>query len=478
MEQLTDLLARAAAAGPDAADLADAFDALAPSLADPSQSARALHCAALIAGLVGRPDAALDLAARAAAAAPDDADAAAHYGGLLLERGDLAAAEAALRRALALAPLDVDARFSLALLLNASGRVDEAITALSAVLALDPDHLSALSQLAAIQTDRREPIQAAPHLLRLAQLRPRDPLAQFNLGLCLHQLGRADLSLTAYRRALALDPEFEDARVNLLSWAPTIRGPGRWSECWSGPQPTTPRRQIFVLCQPKSGSTFLTTVMERLAGVRMVQLSRGYLQNEQEFDRASLGWRADKDFICHHHTRATEPNLHMLQAFGAKVVVLARDLPDALTSMADFIAKGAVTNTFFPPEMMDWPLDRRLDAIIAKYGNWSLEFYASWTRVHRDGTLPVLPLRYEDMIADKVGTIRRVCDFYGLARTDAEIAAAVARMEGDAVRTLFNRGVAGRGREAFSDAQRAELARMAGYYPDVDFAPIGVGASL
>lgn len=209
-------------------------------------------------------------------------------------------------------------------------------------------------------------------------------------------------------------------------------------------------------------------------GVRMVQLTRGYLQNEQELDRAALGWRAERDFICHHHTRATEPNLHMLQAFGARVIVLVRDLPDALTSMADFLSKGAVANTFFPAEMMDWPLEARLDAIIAKYGNWSLEFYASWARTIQSGALPALLVRYEDMIADKVGTLRRVCDFYGFDRSDEDIATAVERMEGDRTRTLFNRGVAGRGREAFTDAQRAELTRMTRYYPDVDFSPIGL----
>jgi Tfp pilus assembly protein PilF len=98
-----------------------------------------------------------------------------------IDRGDLAAADAALSRALALAPDAPFARGNLALLRIAQGRLDEAEAIFEQLAAADP----------------------------------RDALAWASLGRIEALRGRPALARQHFERALAIDPNFEPARAAL-----------------------------------------------------------------------------------------------------------------------------------------------------------------------------------------------------------------------------------------------------------------------
>ena len=118
----------------------------------------------------------------AVAAYPDDAWA--HYwlGEARHRRGTIAAAEAPLRRAVEIQPLFVEARVRLADVLAEGGHEDEAIAQLEAAVAANPEHATE---------------------------------AWNNLGFLHLQAGRTDAARAPLARAVALDPDFAEARVNL-----------------------------------------------------------------------------------------------------------------------------------------------------------------------------------------------------------------------------------------------------------------------
>jgi tetratricopeptide (TPR) repeat protein len=103
-----------------------------------------------------------------------------------LDRGDLAAAEAALARALALAPDAPFARGNLGLLRIAQGRLDEAEAIFEGLAAADP----------------------------------RDVLAWASLGRIEALRARPELARQHFERALAIDPNFEPARAALAELTP------------------------------------------------------------------------------------------------------------------------------------------------------------------------------------------------------------------------------------------------------------------
>ena len=113
-------------------------------------------------------------------------DAWAHYwfGVARNERGNPQAALAPLRRSVEIQPLFVEARIELAEALSALGQTDAAVDQLEAAVAADSLH---------------------------------HPAAWNNLGFIHLQAGRADAAEAALARAVALDPDFVEARVNLGS---------------------------------------------------------------------------------------------------------------------------------------------------------------------------------------------------------------------------------------------------------------------
>lgn len=132
----------------------------------------------------------------AVSAHPDDAWA--HYwlGEARTRRGNHAAAEGPLRRAVEIQPLFVEARVALADALAESGRVDEAIAELETAAETNPEHATE---------------------------------AWNNLGFLHLQAGRTAAARPALERAVALDPDFAEARVNLGTvflvaeeWEPAI----------------------------------------------------------------------------------------------------------------------------------------------------------------------------------------------------------------------------------------------------------------
>lgn len=92
----------------------------------------------------------------------------------------------------------------------------EARAAYEKVLELDPSHVNALTNLGRLLQEGDELEGAVVHYRRaLESAAGRAPVAAFNLGLALEELGRDRAAEDAYRAALVADPGLADAHYNL-----------------------------------------------------------------------------------------------------------------------------------------------------------------------------------------------------------------------------------------------------------------------
>jgi len=243
-------------------------------------------------------------------------------------------------------------------------------------------------------------------------------------------------------------------------------------EVAAGPAATRPtgrKRHVLLACLPKSGSTYLASILSFLPGMRKVALTPAHEQREQELDGAQL-WAYDRmDYVAQHHVRCSAYTRQLIEQYGLRPVVLVRNLFDVAVSLKDHLGGESprMPFAFFDERILCCDEAAQLDAIIDLALPWCLNFYVSWQAY--DGALLVA---YEDLVSDPERTVGRIAAFADLTVKALDIRGALEQAA--QAPTRRNVGRAGRGAEQLTESQRARILRLASYYPHVDFAPLGI----
>ncbi len=156
-----------------------------------------------------------DLARRAAAAEPDNAEAVHMLGIIAHQSGKTAEAIDHLRRAIAIKPDAALYHANLGEMCRLAGRIDEAITAGRRAIEINPDYPGALSNLGIALFDQGKFDEALDLYNRAIALDGNFAQAFSNRGNALQRLKRFADAEKDYRRALELRPAFADAWNNL-----------------------------------------------------------------------------------------------------------------------------------------------------------------------------------------------------------------------------------------------------------------------
>jgi Flp pilus assembly protein TadD len=208
-----------------AVSLFDHAIALAPD------EAKAWAGAGLALRALGRPGEAMAALCRARFLDPGLAPARIGIGGLLLDRGFAAEAEAEFAKAIEAAPDWWVGWTNRGLALQRLGRAEEALAPLRHATSLAPDQPEAWHSLATalLLLDRMGEAEVA--LRRAVAIEPRYALAYTNLGWSLRGRNRLDEARAAYRTALSIAPDHAETRWNL---AITDLLAGDWASGWEG----------------------------------------------------------------------------------------------------------------------------------------------------------------------------------------------------------------------------------------------------
>lgn len=403
-----------------------------------------------------------------------------------LQTKDFAGAERLSAEILALDPGNVAAlnRFGIAQAM--SGRLDEAIASFEEALAIDPgsnDAKQNLNKLIAFRGAQSVETDALLESLRaLTELAARPIDDPETAAQVINESGALGKKLAAAKRrecidavrlALSVQPTNLFGQVDLNNYLLAFGEKARLEDYTREFTPAQLGQQLLVACFPKSGSTLLKRLLCEATGFPEAQFCPAFLQNEQELYLPSVLANARRNLVIQQHCRATVPNLHILQAFDIRPVVLVRNIYDVLLSWKEFLDGGAHINTFFPhyKELSD---EQRMAVVVDDRAPWYLSFFAGWQHAINTGQIEGIWATYEQVTAEPEAALESILEFYGIKADPVRLARATQMVNRDTGTTRFNKGKVGRGRAAFTEAQVEQIQRLASYYPGVDFSLIGL----
>lgn len=147
---------------------------------------------------------------------PDNPDALHLYGLVCHQLGDHETAVRYIRKAVERVPTQAVLRNNLGDALHRAGQVEEAIQQLNKALELRPGYAGAHQNLGSIYLHAGSHDLALTHSKRACELDGSRPEAWFNLGLCNLDHVLLEESAEAFRKALALRPDYQAAVTSLL----------------------------------------------------------------------------------------------------------------------------------------------------------------------------------------------------------------------------------------------------------------------
>lgn len=237
-----------------------------------------------------------------------------------------------------------------------------------------------------------------------------------------------------------------------------------------------PRRShAWVIAPPKSGSTWLSVLLEAYLGWETRSLAPSFDRREQEPSLRALAEAASREKVLskHLHTRASQATIELIRRAAIKPIIQTRRLDDTLVSLGDHLDSESTTLPMAYMDDAQWGRlngDSRQQFLIDMAAPWYFNFYAGWfsSELVRSGAAYVC--RYEALQADPSRELLRICAHFGLPvepeRAEKAVAEAAKRF------TRKNRGIVGRG-QGLTDGQRESLARMRQYYAGIDFSAVG-----
>jgi hypothetical protein len=233
---------------------------------------------------------------------------------------------------------------------------------------------------------------------------------------------------------------------------------------------------VWHIAAPKSGSTWLTTILMELLHWKVSPLIPGYDRREQEISEFNLLYPAMHDFVFspHQHCRYSEATKKIIEKMDIRPILQYRNIFDTVISFYDHCNRGEF---IFPMAYMDkinWECldeNKKINFIIDMVIPWYFNFYAGWFSSDLVKEEKILLVSYEELLSDPYHQIKRIINWIGIEKTENEINSSISSSMNK--KTRKNVGRLDRG-TILSVNQKQRIRDLAVYYPNIDFKFLGL----
>ena len=185
-----------------------------------------------------------------------------------------------------------------------------------------------------------------------------------------------------------------------------------------------PQQSLFVAGLPKSGTTWVEKMLSSFPGFHELLIpevaahematfgSHDFELPEGMFDRFK-----DMLVLSKMHVHGSEHNAEVLRRAGVRYVILFRDLRDVAVSNYFYVC-----NTPWHPEYRHYH-GRTVEEGLVTFAERTLPAYVQWVRSWQANRDPErsLVFRYEELLADDLGCLRKMAALFELPGSDDEL---------------------------------------------------------
>lgn len=206
---------------------------------------------------------------------------------------------------------------------------------------------------------------------------------------------------------------------------------------------------LLVVCQPKSGSTFLCNVLAELLGRPVINYAdrsvHGY-----SFALHVARQHANTDAVVHLHALPSGPMIAWCLAKRLRPIILTRDIHDALVSMYEHKVRAA---ELLDRDLIGAPREQGLVGVAFEWAHWYIRFEKMWSSIE-EVTRPVR-MTYEELVKDPAAVVHGLCRTLDIPADEAQVRAAIDSVWSDRSRSNRNVGTVGRGDELPAPLRRS-----------------------
>lgn len=228
-------------------------------------------------------------------------------------------------------------------------------------------------------------------------------------------------------------------------------------------------KSIFLFPFPKSGSTFLNSILGDYTNRPNWNLSPLATPNGVQFDYRLFDGAARTPAIARGHLAGHPTCLARCALFGVSPVFIHRNIFTSLLSYADHIQNTVYGLPYQPPRG-----GAALNVAVLRMAFHYVEMFATWTHAASQ-TKRVLVMSYEENRNDWILAAERVLRHVGLpidrARLEASAGRSGALTESDPTAVRFRTG-GNRNHDAIDPSVKEQVRALYALFPTIDFSPI------
>ena len=176
--------------------------------------------------------------------------------------------------------------------------------------------------------------------------------------------------------------------------------------------------------------------------------------------------------VTHLHMQALTANRRFIETLGLRPVIMIRNIPDMLASFVDMLevdplARAEGLNCQIPANFCDLNRSDKLYFMVDVIAPWYASYFATWKDFADEAPGTVCVLRYHDFCREPAEALRTAVSHAGFITTLFRCRQSLQAVWREKENYRYNKGSSGRGKEYFSPAHFARLARLLSYYPQL-----------